>query len=121
MLEYGGNLVETGFLSNPDEARRLATGSYQRKLGRAIAAGIRAYLLANPPPDTLLASLDRRSAQRYVIRRGDTLSEIAERNRVSTTEIKALNGLGGDGIRVGQVLLIPLPGAGGGGAGGGGE
>ena len=101
-------LIETGFLSNPQEARRLATRSFQRRLAEGIASGIQAYLFKYPPTDTLIATLAREGTMRYVIKRGDTLSEIAVRNRVSTSRLKALNGIGGDRIHVGQVLLIPF-------------
>ena len=101
-------LIETGFLSNPQEARRLASKSHQHRLAEAIATGIQGYLLKHPPPDTLLASLAQEGMLRYVIKRGDTLSEIAERNRVSTGRLRALNGIGGDRILVGDVLLIPF-------------
>ena len=101
-------LIETGFISNPAEARRLANPSYQRRIAGAIADGVQGYLLANPPADTLLASLIDEGFVRYVIKRGDTLSEVAERNRVSMRSLRALNSLVGDRIRTGQVLLIPL-------------
>ena len=100
-------LVETGFLSNPDEARLLATVSHQNKVARAIADGIRGYLLHNPPPGTHIAALEHKRL-RHVIKRGDTLSEIAARYRVSTAVLRSANGLRGDRIRVGQVLMIPL-------------
>ena len=106
-------LVETGFISNPTEARRLASARHQRRLARAIADGIQGYLLHSPPPDTLLASLSDRGSLSYVIKRGDTLSEIAERNRVSLHVLRTLNSLTSDHIRVGQVLLIPFAGSGG--------
>ena len=101
-------LIETGFLSNPQEARRLASRSFQHRLADAIAIGIQGYLQKHPPPDSLLATLAHEGMLRYVIKRGDTLSEIAERNRVSTGHLKALNGIGGDRILVGDVLLIPF-------------
>ena len=102
-------LVETGYLSNPAEARRLATASHQRKVAGAIAAGIQAYLLRHPPPGTLLASMEGGGTLKYVIKRGDTLSEIAERYRVSVGGLRALNGIVGDRIRIGQALRIPPP------------
>lgn len=101
-------LVETGFLSNPQEARRLASTSFQRRIADGIATGIEGYLRRHPPPDTLLASRGHEGVLRYVIKRGDTLSEIAERNRISMRRLKALNGIGGDRIHVGDVLLIPF-------------
>ena len=106
-------LIETGFLSNPAEARRLATAAHQRRIADAIADGIQAYLLRHPPPHTLLAAQAERGTLRYVVKRGDTLSEIAVRNRVSLRGLRALNGMTGDRIRIGQVLLIP-PGTSGG-------
>jgi len=42
-------LVETAFISNPDEERRLNDEAYQNKLARALLAGIRQYLAKYPP------------------------------------------------------------------------
>jgi N-acetylmuramoyl-L-alanine amidase len=41
-------LIETAFISNPDEERRLRDPAYQDKLAEAIADGIRAYFRKNP-------------------------------------------------------------------------
>lgn len=100
-------LVETGFLSNPEEARLLATASYQKRLASAIAEGIQGYMLRNPPPDSLIAMLEDRGTMRHLIRRGDTLSGIAQRYQISTHLLRAVNGITGDRIRAGQVLVIP--------------
>jgi N-acetylmuramoyl-L-alanine amidase len=43
-------LVETAFISNPDEERRLRDEAYQRQLATAIFNGIRRYFDRNPPP-----------------------------------------------------------------------
>ena len=42
-------LVETAFISNPDEERRLRQDSYQNALADALASGIQKYFAANPP------------------------------------------------------------------------
>ena len=42
-------LVETAFISNPDEEKRLNDDAYQNQLARAILAGIKRYLAKNPP------------------------------------------------------------------------
>ncbi len=42
-------LVETAFITNPDEERRLNNEAYQRKMAEAIFAGIKRYFAANPP------------------------------------------------------------------------
>ena len=104
-------LVETGFLTNPTEEKRLRDRKYQGKLANAILAGVRSYFYTNPPPDTQIAMDMRRQPARqvrYVVARGDTVSEIAERYNVSTTAIRRANKLSGDKIRVGQTLSIPI-------------
>ncbi len=102
-------LVETGFISNPGEARKLKTRSYQRRMARAIFNGVDDYFRASPPPDTYLAALKRGELRprQHVIVSGDTLSEIAKRYNVSVSALRRENGLSGSTIRVGQTLLIP--------------
>jgi N-acetylmuramoyl-L-alanine amidase len=42
-------LVETAFISNPAEEKRLADPAYQEQMANAIVVGIRGYLAQNPP------------------------------------------------------------------------
>ncbi len=42
-------LVETAFISNPEEEARLRTPAYQEKLVAALEQGIRRYLVRHPP------------------------------------------------------------------------
>jgi len=42
-------LVETAFISNPEEERKLNDEEYQEKLVNAILAGIKKYFASNPP------------------------------------------------------------------------
>ena len=42
-------LVETAFISNPDEEKRLKDSAYQDKIATAILGGIKRYLAQNPP------------------------------------------------------------------------
>lgn len=52
-------LVETAFISNPDEERRLNDDAYQDRMADAILRGIKRYLAKNPPlAKSKLASLD---------------------------------------------------------------
>jgi LysM repeat protein len=46
------------------------------------------------------------SGSRYVVKRGDTLSGLAQRFRTSVTALKRLNKISGDAIRIGQTLRI---------------
>jgi LysM repeat protein len=47
----------------------------------------------------------------YVVRQGDTLSSVASRNGVSVAQLRSVNGLRGDLIRVGQTLTVPAAGS----------
>jgi N-acetylmuramoyl-L-alanine amidase len=52
-------LIETAFISNPEEERRLNDDAYQDKMAEAIIAGIRKYFSKNPPlAKSKLARLD---------------------------------------------------------------
>ncbi|TMH87799.1 MAG: N-acetylmuramoyl-L-alanine amidase, partial [Betaproteobacteria bacterium] len=42
-------LVETAFISNPDEEQRLNDTAYQEKIAIAILRGIKGYIAKNPP------------------------------------------------------------------------
>ncbi len=96
-------LVETAFISNPNEEKKLRSSKYQNVLAKALLRGVRDYFTKNAPPGTLYAM----RARQHVIASGDTLSEIAQRYHVSIASIRSENRLSGDGVRIGQVLRIP--------------
>lgn len=102
-------LVETGFISNPGEARKLATSSYRKQMATSLAHGIQNYFNQHPPADSYLAWQQRNGVQgqQYTISRGDTLSEIARRYNVSVQALRQTNGINGHTIKVGQTLIIP--------------
>ncbi|MEF9417883.1 MULTISPECIES: N-acetylmuramoyl-L-alanine amidase [Xanthomonas] len=49
-------LVETAFISNPDEERRLIDPAYQRRIASAVLDGIDTFFTRQPPPGTLFAA-----------------------------------------------------------------
>jgi N-acetylmuramoyl-L-alanine amidase len=102
-------LVETGFISNPGEERKLRSKAHQQKIAQAIFDGVYAYFEDRPPEGTAFAAkvANRQKHQNYTVKKGDTLSEIAERFRVSQKSIKGANALKSDRLRVGQLLKIP--------------
>jgi len=98
-------LVETAFISNPSEEKRLRDPAWQRKTARAITDGIQNYFYMSPPPGTWIAA--NRQPVRHQVVRGDTLGEIANRYRVSLYSLRRVNQLKTDNIQVGSELLIP--------------
>ena len=100
-------LVETGFISNPKEERNLRDPKFQERMAKAVMSGVKAYFEQSPPPGTALAEMHKKTLKHRIVR-GDTLSEIADRYRVSLASLRRKNGIRRDNhIRVGQVLEIP--------------
>jgi N-acetylmuramoyl-L-alanine amidase len=52
-------LVETAFISNPREERKLRTPAFQHQVALAIHDGIHAYFRRNAPPGTMLSAINR--------------------------------------------------------------
>ncbi|RLA33708.1 MAG: N-acetylmuramoyl-L-alanine amidase [Gammaproteobacteria bacterium] len=94
-------LVETAFISNPAEERRLNDTGFQERLTGALMASIIRYFNHVAPANTRFA------ARRHIIRRGDTLSEIADIYNIGVNRLRVANNLRSDTIRIGQVLRIP--------------
>jgi N-acetylmuramoyl-L-alanine amidase len=67
-------LVETAYISNPQEERRLKSASQQARLADAIASGIRSFFVQNPPDGT-----------RFKQQRRDTLASAADASAGSAT------------------------------------
>lgn len=105
-------LVETGFISNPNEARKLHTASHQQALARSIQTGIRQFFRENPPPGTYIAWLRDEgkiapAPREHVVARGESLALIAQRYQIGLAALRSANNLNGDVIKVGQTLQIP--------------
>jgi N-acetylmuramoyl-L-alanine amidase len=101
-------LIETGFVSNKTEAKNLSSRTYRVKLAASISKGVIDYFVKNAPDGTLVSwKQGRHSDSVYVVEKGDTLSEIARRNRVSLSNIREANKLKNDVIWIGQKLVIP--------------
>ena len=102
-------LVETGYLTNPAEARRLNTPGFQQRLAAAMADGITHYFYAAPPAGTLVAWQKQRGITpgSYLVKRGDSLSVIAQRFGISLRALQTANQLSSERIYIGQQLAIP--------------
>ncbi len=103
-------LVETAFISNPEEEARLNDPDYRRRMSTAIVGGIRTFFAAAPPPGTwYAANAERipRGNREHVVGRGETLSLIAARHGIPLARLRSANNLRGDMVRIGQRLVIP--------------
>ncbi|WP_104099018.1 N-acetylmuramoyl-L-alanine amidase [Stutzerimonas kunmingensis] len=105
-------LVETGFISNPSEAKKLQTASHQQSLARSIHSGVRQFFHENPPPGTYVAWLRdsgkiASAPREHIVRSGESLALLAQRYQVSLTSLRSANNLRNDVIKIGQTLSIP--------------
>ena len=94
-------LVELGYISNPREEKSLNSSKHQLKLAKAITSGVKRYY-----KKTGIARA-KQYGEQYVVARGDTISSIAKRYKVSASDIKRANSLKSDRLRVGDSLFIP--------------
>jgi N-acetylmuramoyl-L-alanine amidase len=96
-------LLETAFISNPREERKLRTPSYQSNLASAVMRGINDYFVRKAPPGTWLAQ----KGKPYKVKAGDSLADISERFNVPVGHIRSRNSLHGENLRPGRELIIP--------------
>lgn len=102
-------LVETGFISNVKEERRLGKNHYQKKIAHALFDGVTRYFRQNPPTGTIYAMAPKQlPPKQHVIQQGETISTIALKYNVSSALLRQVNRLTSDFIRPGQVLRIPF-------------
>jgi N-acetylmuramoyl-L-alanine amidase len=102
-------LIETGYLTNPDDAKQLNDPAFQRRMADAIAKGVMNYFYDSPPEGSLVAWQKANGVVpgSYTVKRGDSLSEIAARFNVSLAVLKSENRLTSNTIRIGQELRLP--------------
>ena len=99
-------LVESAFLSNPEEERKLNSAVERRKLAAAVLAGIRDHFHAKPLPGTWIAA-HRQTPREHIVAPGETLAVIAMRHGITVTSLRQANDLRTDNLRIGVVLRIP--------------
>lgn len=100
-------LVETGYISNPGDEKKLQDPKHIDKLTRQITQGIRNYFYQSPPPNTWIAAQAKSKKIKHVVQSGDTLSDIASRNGITMAELKSINNKSSNRLLVGEVLYLP--------------
>jgi len=128
-------LVETAFISNPAEERKLRDPGHQKALAEAVMSGVKSYFESTPPLGTWFAAqaARRNGTELAVARRptaiapagdssatadanvrdlhrvgeGESLRSIARQYGISVGALKSANHLDGNVVRAGTVLAIP--------------
>ncbi len=97
-------LVETAYLSNPQDRVLLASPQGRRVIAASMSEGIFAYLGEH---DQNLLPGKRPWPVEYRVRSGDTLWKLARRHQTKVQTIKDRNQLTSDRLQVGQTLKLP--------------
>ena len=130
-------LVETGFISNASEAKKLASQDYREKMAQAVFKGVRQYFAQHPvssPTSASTPAVTERAPEKsspvkstsekpvkksvapephpalerkHVVISGDTLSSIAAQYKISAAKIRKANNMKTDVVKLGQTLKIP--------------
>jgi N-acetylmuramoyl-L-alanine amidase len=119
-------LVETAFISNPDEERKLRDRAYQRRIAESILVGLKramprliarrgsggesmqavAPAPAAPSAQTAQAA-PASDAREHVVKPGETLTAIARLYDIHVDALRFLNGIQGNDLAVGTKLHVP--------------
>ena len=99
-------LVESGFITNPEDAKRLKTKAGRRMIARSIFLGIHNYFKEDPVSGSVLENYS--NYLNYEIQKGDVLSEVAIRFGVTVDSINNLNNLRNKPIYPNQIIKIEI-------------
>ncbi|MFV0575504.1 MAG: LysM peptidoglycan-binding domain-containing protein [Vibrio sp.] len=111
-------LVETGFISNPQEEKLLFQNYHQDRLAQAISNGVQQYFRENPPEGMIVVNKSAASSSSssgtssaaagttHKVQSGESLSVIAQKYGTSSANIIAWNNLSKSTVYVGQVLKV---------------
>ncbi len=109
-------LLETAYLSNPEEEILLKNPSFQKKLAKAVALSVSEYFIGRFPVynkyvNTVNWQKDeaiKTETINHTIRSGDTLSSIAKERETTLAVLLKLNGIKlTDKVYAGQKILVP--------------
>ncbi len=113
--DFPSMLVETGFITNPGEEKKLRTAAHQQKLANAMMNGVRQFALRYPVTQSLSTSAAGTKSggagpvsrkKYYRVKRGDTLTSISRESGVSLNNLRKLNPGSGDLLKIGQKLRV---------------
>jgi len=102
--DFPSLMVETGFISNVKEEKKLFDKNHRKKMVEAIYKAVNSYFRANAPEGTYFASYRPKT---HKVVSGDSLSMLAKRYKTSVSKLKTGNAMRSNVLRIGQTLKIP--------------
>jgi N-acetylmuramoyl-L-alanine amidase len=102
--DFPSLLVETGFISNVKEEKKLFDKRHRQRMVEAIYQAVNNYFKEKAPEGTYFANY---RPKLHKVVRGDSLSMLAKRYNTSVSKLKKGNAMRSTILRIGQVLKIP--------------
>lgn len=99
-------LVELGFISNPEDAKKLKDPKFKTTLIKRIASGLYRYFKYDRNHGD--KAVDYVEVKKYKVKSGDSFSAIAYKFSSSIKKIKEYNNITRDIVYIGEVLKIPV-------------
>ena len=99
-------LIESGFISNPEDAKRLKGKPGRRMIARSLFLGINNYFMENNEDDFYI--FDSKGYLTYTVQKGDILSEIAIRFGIPVMDVINTNLIRDEAIFPGQRIKIKI-------------
>lgn len=100
-------LVETAFISNPSEEKKLRTPAFQQQLAGSIFRGIKQHLARVPATPSVPVQADNNLPREHVVRKGETLVSIARQYNIHVDALRFINDMWDADLPVGLRLRIP--------------
>jgi N-acetylmuramoyl-L-alanine amidase len=120
-------LIETAFISNPDEERKLRDRGFQQRMAKSIFSGLKrstprliarrgtgneavraaAPAHASIPSTQTAQAVPASGAREHIVKPGETLSAIARLYDIHVEALRFLNGIQGSDLAVGTKLQVP--------------
>jgi len=103
-------LVETAFISNPSEEKKLRTHSFQQRLAGSILRGVKSHLARRPAAPTVSVQAVSATTNRpveHVVQKGETLVSIARQYNIHVDALRFVNNKWDANLPVGLRLRIP--------------
>jgi N-acetylmuramoyl-L-alanine amidase len=100
-------LVETAYISNPDEEKKLRDKTYQRQVAEGIFNGLQRAMPRLQARRGVATPSQASGPREHVVKPGETLALIAKQYDIHVEALRFINGLGAKDPPAGRRLRIP--------------
>lgn len=113
--EFPSVLVETAFISNPTEEKKLRNAGFQKRVAKGILNGVKRFIARKKFSPRQCGTRNNQGEElremnkprQHIVRRGESLTSIARKYNINIDSLKFANNISGNRLIAGKKLLIP--------------